>query len=261
MAINLVTQYDTRATAASLDYPSGSFKNISAPGLKDGTPLEQAWANDILGSRDAILLAAGLTADGNVETAQSSQVLDAIYTLIENKISSKKWNSFQIGQAIPLNSVDLPPTNDTSCVWIELSAASTYASNSSNLTSISTTGTAPLILSTAVINNANSPLNGKTISLINDEGRYVISGTTGGTLRNDAMQPITGTLSGVYSQSTTSTGALSYLPPPSNSYNTTASSSGIDKYKTVVLDTTTQTRTDTTTHGRDISARFFMRII
>lgn len=207
------------------------------------------------------------TAISNVDNTSDADkpVSTATQTALDLKldisdINKKKWYSQPIGIPIALSSYDLPPTNDNLCVWVELGATSTYSSNAANITSISTTGTAPLILSTAVVSNSASSLNGVTISLINDEGRYLISGTSGGTLRNDAMQKITGTLAGVYSNSATTTGALSVTSSSTTAYYTTSGGTN-DRYRVISLDSSLVTRTDTTTHGRDISARFFMRIV
>lgn len=81
MSLNISTRYGGRANAPSLDYPTGSFKNKTAPDAVDGTPLEKDWANDLLGARDAILAAAGLTANGTADTAQASQLLAALQAL------------------------------------------------------------------------------------------------------------------------------------------------------------------------------------
>lgn len=81
MSIKLNTEYPSQANAPTSEYPTGSFKNKTAPGVDDGTPLEQTWANDMLGARDAILKAAGETANGRPDTADDSQVLDALTSL------------------------------------------------------------------------------------------------------------------------------------------------------------------------------------
>lgn len=171
---------------------------------------------------------------------------------------SLKWSFAPIGQAIPLNSIDLPPTNDASCVWVELSATSSYGSNSTNLKSISTTGTAPDIISTAVVNNANSPLNNKTIALINDDGRYIIAGNNEGSKRNDAIQNMVGYFSGQIADIPIASGIFS-----GSSVDGDASLGGSynGKRTTIKFDNSIVARTDDTTHGRDISARFFMRIV
>lgn len=78
MAINLDDRYPGRANPKTLNYPQGSFKNRTSPTSKDGTYLEQDWANDMLGFFQAMMKKAGLTANGDVDTAQASQYLDAL---------------------------------------------------------------------------------------------------------------------------------------------------------------------------------------
>lgn len=85
MAIKLSDQYPGRADAPSIDYPNGSFKNRSAPGVLDGTPLDKAWANDKEGFFQGILAEAGITADGQPDKVGSSQYLDALKTVIGNE--------------------------------------------------------------------------------------------------------------------------------------------------------------------------------
>ncbi|MGS1116034.1 hypothetical protein [Castellaniella sp. UC4442_H9] len=87
MAINLDDRYPGRANGKTLDYPQGSFKNRTSPTSKDGTYLEQDWANDQLAFFQAMLAAAGLTANGTVDTAQASQYFDALKGVIDGKIS------------------------------------------------------------------------------------------------------------------------------------------------------------------------------
>ncbi|WP_289281577.1 MULTISPECIES: hypothetical protein [unclassified Methylophaga] len=82
MTINVKTTYPDNADAASLDYITGSFRNDSTPSSEDGTPLEVAWMNDFLGSRDAILAEGGVTPSGVPDTAQESDVLDALKQII-----------------------------------------------------------------------------------------------------------------------------------------------------------------------------------
>lgn len=78
MAINLDDRYPGRANPKTLNYPQGSFKNRTSPTSKDGTYLEQDWANDMLGFFQAMMKKAGISANGNVDTAQASQYLDAL---------------------------------------------------------------------------------------------------------------------------------------------------------------------------------------
>lgn len=89
MAINLNTRYPGRVDPPSIDYPTGSVKNRSAPAVLDGTPLEKDWANDVLGSRDAILKAGGVTASGNIETADVSDVVVALKNIVSNRTATE----------------------------------------------------------------------------------------------------------------------------------------------------------------------------
>jgi len=97
MAINVKTKYPANADAPSLDYPTGSFRNDTSPESEDGTPLEKDWANDWLGFRDATLDEAEIVANGVVETAQASQVLNAILSMINTRVAPSQlqaiWDS------------------------------------------------------------------------------------------------------------------------------------------------------------------------
>lgn len=84
MALRLRDRYSTRANEATIDYPTGSFKAKSTPTATDGTPLQPDWANDILGARDALLKRAGIIASGAIETADVSDVLDAIEFIVND---------------------------------------------------------------------------------------------------------------------------------------------------------------------------------
>ena len=85
MAIIVSDKYPGRSNPPSIDYPLGSIKDQSAPGAKDGTPLKADWANDHEGFFQGLLKAANITANGNVDTAESSQYLDALKQVIEDE--------------------------------------------------------------------------------------------------------------------------------------------------------------------------------
>lgn len=84
MALKLNERYPSRTSDPSLDYPTGAFRNKTSPTSTDGTPLEKDWANDWFGARDALLAEAEIVANGDIETAQSSQVLQALVQLVKN---------------------------------------------------------------------------------------------------------------------------------------------------------------------------------
>ena len=85
MAIKISDQY-VAAVAPTTNYPGGSFKNRSSPSATDGTPLEAAWANDLYGFGEALLLAAGVAHSGAPDNAVASDRLNALKKIIANTI-------------------------------------------------------------------------------------------------------------------------------------------------------------------------------
>ena len=76
---------------------------------------------------------------------------------------------------------------------IKLEAGLTGAGgyNEGKLGSESVTGSAPLVVATAQITDAESPMNGQTVHLLETERRFLRAGEAG-TVENDQMQRITG---------------------------------------------------------------------
>lgn len=81
MALKRNETYPGRFSNPTDDHPQGAFKNRSAPGAQDGSYLEQQWANDWDGFFGRLLTLAGVTPNGNVDTASSSQYYDALKSL------------------------------------------------------------------------------------------------------------------------------------------------------------------------------------
>ncbi|MCE9664534.1 hypothetical protein LY622_13930 [Halomonas sp. M5N1S17] len=108
-----------------------------------------------------------------------------------------KWQVQPIGVPFgirdDLAGADVPPTDNANYRYIKLTASDAY--NSGALTSESISGSAPLVVATAVIDFTDSPINGETVNLWNTEGRYPKAGTSPGTVANDQMQQITGAVS------------------------------------------------------------------
>ena len=88
MALKRNETYPGRFSNPTGDHPQGAFKNRSAPGAQDGSYLEQQWANDWDGFFGRLLTVAGITPDGNVDTALSSQYYDALVKVIINSAGS-----------------------------------------------------------------------------------------------------------------------------------------------------------------------------
>lgn len=88
MTFKLNERYPNRVNAPSDDYPRGSFKNRSSPNSDDGTYLEEDWKNDERAFPEAILKNAGVVPNGNVDTANNSQVYDALISIVSKMIAT-----------------------------------------------------------------------------------------------------------------------------------------------------------------------------
>lgn len=87
MAIRNDSRYPGRFNPSNAAYPQGSFKNRTSPTAKDGSYLEQDWANDQLGFLSALLVNGGVTPNGIVDTGLSSQYFTALRTVIANRVT------------------------------------------------------------------------------------------------------------------------------------------------------------------------------
>lgn len=86
--LNELEATGTRWKAPSKDYPQGSFINGSGQGKRDGSYAKAEWANDLFGAHAAILKNGGETPNGQVETANNSQVYNALKKIIKNDIDT-----------------------------------------------------------------------------------------------------------------------------------------------------------------------------
>lgn len=86
--LNKLEATGTRWKAPSSDYPQGSFINGTGQGKRDGSYAKAEWANDIYGALGAILKNGGQTPNGQVETANNSQVYNALKKIIKNDIDT-----------------------------------------------------------------------------------------------------------------------------------------------------------------------------
>lgn len=78
MALKRNERYPGRYSNPSTDHPQGAFKNRTAPNAQDGSYLEQDWTNDWDGFFGRLLTVAGITPNGAVDTASTSQYYDAL---------------------------------------------------------------------------------------------------------------------------------------------------------------------------------------
>jgi len=86
MSLKLNERYPGRFNNPSAGYPQGSFKNRTTPTAKDGSYLEQDWANDKEGFFQSLLSDAGVTANGAVDSVGSSQLYDSLRQIIRGLI-------------------------------------------------------------------------------------------------------------------------------------------------------------------------------
>jgi len=118
--------------------------------------------------------------NGNVDD------ISANATAITQMQADAQWLGKAIGEPFGLRDdlagVTAPPTDSPDFRFIKLTAGDAY--NAGVLTSESVSGSAPLVVATAVISLSGSPLNGKTVNLLNTEGRFLRGGTASGTLQD-----------------------------------------------------------------------------
>ena len=83
MSLKLNERYPGRFDNPSSQYPQGSFKNRSAPDVFDGSYLEKDWANDKEGFFQSLLVGAGISPNGSVDSVGASQFFDALISVIQ----------------------------------------------------------------------------------------------------------------------------------------------------------------------------------
>lgn len=90
MALKLNERYPGRFNNPSSGYPQGSFKNRTTPSAKDGSYLEQDWANDKEGFFQSLLAAAVMEANGTADKVGESQYYDSLLSIVNN--SEINWS-------------------------------------------------------------------------------------------------------------------------------------------------------------------------
>lgn len=106
MALILPNRYPGRFNPPSSDYPQGSFKNRTTPSAKDGSYLEQDWANDKEGFFQSLLSSASITANGSVDKVGSSQYYSALLALVVANSGKDYLNTARI-DVVSASSINL----------------------------------------------------------------------------------------------------------------------------------------------------------
>lgn len=89
MAIKVSDEFGSRANPPSQAYPSGSLKDETNPGTSnDGSPLSSRVGNDFQGFMQSVLSEAGIDANGNPDSVENPQILNAIKKVQESHAST-----------------------------------------------------------------------------------------------------------------------------------------------------------------------------
>ena len=120
------------------------------------------------------------TIKGRAAGADTGAPVDLTAAQVSDILKDEPWAFKAIGELVPLADniagVAAPPT-DRAYRYIRLTAADSY--NTGVLTGESVSGSAPLIVATAVVDDTQSPINGQTVRLINTERRFLRAGSAG----------------------------------------------------------------------------------
>lgn len=121
---------------------------------------------------------AGTQNASDIATNAAAIATKADQTDLVELINNAQWYGKAVGEVFWLDESLgglIPPTDNANFRFIRMTAGDSY--NSGILEDESVSGTSPLVVATAQI--AVGPLTGKTVHLINTEGRFVRGGTSG----------------------------------------------------------------------------------
>lgn len=163
-----------------------------------GNPVPSNLTLEQLEQQPTVAMAAAAAADASAAASASSAANSAASAAAaaasadaaaaSAAFAGDPWALQPIGVPIPvfdhIAGVSAPPKN-SSYRYIKLTASDSY--NTGILTGESVSGSAPLVIATAVISLAGSPINGRTVQLINTERRSLRAGSSG-MVEADAFQ-------------------------------------------------------------------------
>lgn len=181
------------------------------------------------------------------------------------------WAAQPIGVPIPvfahLAGIPLPPAGTGGPVYIVLTAGEDGSGefNEGKLVSESVSGSAPLVLATAVINVSGSPINGQTVRLINSEERVLRGHHTAGTAQNDQMQTITGQFTARRMTNLSDlvqavAGAMTYAADGGAVAGLEYGTSAVGGTVYFNSSNSPGARTGTETRAKSVSVRYYMRV-
>lgn len=127
--INLEEQFSPRVNPADANYPFGSIKDNTSPGANDGTPLAAVWGNNLEGFAQAAMTEAGIVPSGLPDTAQDSQLLDAVKAVtsgaLRDEILKKRIYAIDFSNPPGKTPDGTNPTEETNTIQRAIDAAYT----------------------------------------------------------------------------------------------------------------------------------------
>lgn len=210
----------------------------------------------------------GITTKALPVSADEITVNDSAATFTLKRVTLTNFFNWVIGDPFAFQPIGVPfpvntglgglafPSNSTGRgKYIKLTAGLTGAGQYNNglLTTETTTGSAPLVLSSAVVSLAGSPIDGQTIRHLNTEGRILRPSASPGTLQDDAVQSHRHANPPGGQFVITASGSVTM---PAGTTQTAGSSTG-----NLITDGVNGTpRTDNETRMRNWGAEYYMRI-
>jgi hypothetical protein len=194
--LEAIVTNNSGATEPALMYPYQWWADTNAGILKQRNSANNAWINvlTLSGIKGSDIFYNNSTS--GLSATQIQAAIDEVFVLASNAAYLGTAIGDKISLPTHLSGIVEPPKDNANFRYILLTAGETGTGeyNETILTSETVTGSAPLLVATAVINLAASPINGLTVNLLNSEGRFIKPGTSSGTIANDQMQQITGTV-------------------------------------------------------------------
>jgi hypothetical protein len=187
-------------------YPRGKAQDDLVEGDGFGTPLEQAWVNDLWGFLQALLAGAGATPTGVPDKVGASQYLDAIKTITYNA----PWTDFAAAANYPYLQTDT--NGGLVCLYNPIKKLF-YSFNVSGGNTVGFAAGVPFIIRSALTIPAGSGLTPACGDVDPVRGNMVIAGAPGSSSQSRVRQSADGnTWNAVNSVKTASTaGPLSAI--------------------------------------------------
>lgn len=181
MALRRSDRYPGRFDTPTANSPQGAFKNRSAPDAQDGSYLEKDWANDWDAFFGRAITVSGVTINGQVDTAQSSQLFDAVMTSVPLRVGGNTAGKLAvIGDVRNSNNVAAVVIKTTSNnsnfyrTWSDgmIEAWGTGLANTSGDAVISFPTAFPLrpqlVTLTPLLNSSNLPYKATSVMMVTD---------------------------------------------------------------------------------------------